>query len=180
MSDTYKIITEIEPNKYGEYVNQYSPNLARVIRVRGQQVSGNLVSEILFIIEQGRQNGQSSEGILQNIRNQIKPGGRLYSQVEGAIKRSHSAFVYQSSGYGQESVRQKTVTPDTKMKWVINSFNTCPDCLVRNGLVKTYREWLALGMPKSGFSVCGNNCKCDLIPIGNYPDGLEELALKSD
>lgn len=177
MSDTYKIIAEVTPTKYGEYVNTFAPELSRVIRVKGSQVSGNLIGEILFIIEQGRINGQTSEGIKENLRRQLLPGGRLSSMVEASLKRSHSTFVYQSSGFGQESIRKQAINPKTKLKWVINSFNTCPDCLVRNGRIETYEMWLKLGMPKSGFSVCGNNCKCDLIPVGNYPDGLTELLV---
>jgi len=40
----------------------------------------------------------------------------------------------------------------------------CPDCLARANEVRTREEWDDVGGPQSGFSVCGSNCKCILVP----------------
>lgn len=50
--------------------------------------------------------------------------------------------------------------------WEAQSGNPCPDCIVRDGQVKTLEEWDMYGHPKSGFSICGNNCKCHLVDLG--------------
>lgn len=45
--------------------------------------------------------------------------------------------------------------------------DTCPDCTPRNGRVETLEIWELLGGPKSGFSVCGVDCTCRLVPVND-------------
>ena len=57
----------------------------------------------------------------------------------------------------------------TKIKlfrWVTVSGDPCPQCLSRQGKLLTMRGWQAAGFPKSGFSVCDDNCKCIIVPAG--------------
>ncbi len=51
---------------------------------------------------------------------------------------------------------------NTMMTWVIESGNPCPDCIDRNGQVKTFQEWVGLGLPREGATICGAYCKCEL------------------
>jgi hypothetical protein len=51
-------------------------------------------------------------------------------------------------------------------RWVTVSGNPCPQCDGRQGDVLTMAGWIAAGLPKSGFSVCMDNCKCVLLPEG--------------
>lgn len=51
------------------------------------------------------------------------------------------------------------------MRWVVTSGNPCPDCLGRSGQVHSYAYWQTAGTPKSGWSVCGSKCRCQLVPL---------------
>ena len=53
---------------------------------------------------------------------------------------------------------------DTKYRWVAVLVNTCPDCLERHNKVRLWADWEADGLPRTGATVCKENCKCVLIP----------------
>ena len=53
----------------------------------------------------------------------------------------------------------------TRLKWVTVSKKPCPQCAERAGRVELKEYWEAIGYPRSGFSVCGPNCKCHLVPF---------------
>lgn len=55
---------------------------------------------------------------------------------------------------------------NTLLMWVgEDDERTCPDCLPRinSEEVKTLKEWESIGTPRSGWSVCGEHCRCDLV-----------------
>lgn len=39
-------------------------------------------------------------------------------------------------------------------------------CWARHGVEKTYEEWVKFGLPHSGVTLCGRNCRCMLVPSG--------------
>ena len=49
-------------------------------------------------------------------------------------------------------------------QWIAISVNPCPDCRARAGVIMTLREWMTLGIPGSGRTICGRYCLCKLIP----------------
>jgi hypothetical protein len=53
--------------------------------------------------------------------------------------------------------------PEKEWTWIVESGKPCPDCGPRAGVKKTWAEWESVGLPQSGFSVCGKNCKCSLV-----------------
>ena len=53
----------------------------------------------------------------------------------------------------------------TRLKWVTVSKKPCPQCAERAGRVELKEYWEAIGYPRSGFSVCGPNRKCHLVPF---------------
>lgn len=60
---------------------------------------------------------------------------------------------------------EKGWTDNTPLQWVgVSDDRTCDDCEPRIGAgeIKTLKEWEAEGVPRSGWSVCGENCRCDL------------------
>jgi len=61
-------------------------------------------------------------------------------------------------------------------RWVTVSGNPCPQCLSRQGELLTLRGWQEAGFPKSGFSVCDDNCKCILVPEGFESPALSDAG----
>ena len=50
--------------------------------------------------------------------------------------------------------------------WVaVGDKNTCPDCIVRAGMpAMLYKDWVSLGLPGAGLTVCRDRCRCFLMP----------------
>ena len=72
------------------------------------------------------------------------------------------------AGTGIEQYIDENYTADDEFRWVVSSGgNVCPDCKGRSGQVHTWEYWQYAGTPKSGWSICGNNCRCQLVPIDN-------------
>ena len=45
------------------------------------------------------------------------------------------------------------------------SSDICPDCRPRQGRIETMELWELIGEPRSGFSMCGTDCTCRLVPV---------------
>lgn len=52
---------------------------------------------------------------------------------------------------------------DQLFRWVNTGDRTCADCSDRDERIETLDTWINIGLPKSGFSVCGNRCNCRLV-----------------
>lgn len=81
------------------------------------------------------------------------------------IARLTDGAISDSWGKGMTE-RQAEAPDDTLYTWRTESAKPCPDCLRRNGQRRTLEEWELIGRPRSGFSVCGRNCKCILDSTG--------------
>ena len=69
--------------------------------------------------------------------------------------------IMQGFRVGQDAIYGDSV----RFRWVsVGSPNVCPDCESRIDQVLTWNEWEAEGLPASGFSVCKENCYCQLVP----------------
>jgi hypothetical protein len=53
---------------------------------------------------------------------------------------------------------------EPKFRWQVNSSNPCPTCTRRNGMVKTFEVWEAMGTPKEFATECDGECTCTLEP----------------
>lgn len=49
--------------------------------------------------------------------------------------------------------------------WITAFINSCCDCIVRHGLKGPLSAFNIIGLPRSGFSICGCNCQCQLISL---------------
>jgi hypothetical protein len=90
----------------------------------------------------------------------LRTGGRIFGEFRNAIKatiRGSTMRARDIAEYAKEGV-------DLSYRWAAVMVNTCPDCLERHGEVKTWEEWEAEGMPRTGHTVCKEHCKCMLIP----------------
>lgn len=67
----------------------------------------------------------------------------------------------QGARVGQNNVYGNSL----KFQWVsVGSSKICEDCEARIGQIETWEQWEALGYPATGFSVCKENCYCQLVP----------------
>ena len=105
--------------------------------------------------------GMSDSGIIRTLTEFISTRGRIFGEYSRAIKRGIVYGIMQSFRVGQDSVYGDSV----RMRWVsVGSPNVCKDCEERIDTIDEWNNWESQGLPASGFSVCKENCYCQLIP----------------
>ena len=108
-----------------------------------------------------RNAGISEAAIVNILGNDLAAGGRIFGEFRNTVKRGIVSATMHASRLGQDRVYGDSVA----MQWVsVGSPRICVDCEDRIGLIKSWDEWEALGLPASGFSVCKEFCYCQLIP----------------
>lgn len=104
--------------------------------------------------------GASLESIRSSLLDDLEQGGRIFGEFRNSIKATVNGSVNRLRDdplYAEQGII-------TSYRWVAIMVNTCPDCLERHGQVKTWEEWEADGLPRTGHTVCKANCKCMLVP----------------
>ena len=81
-----------------------------------------------------------------------------------ALGRTVSNTVEEAGGVASRALLEEAGVEE--WQWQTAGVNVCPDCKPRNGDVRTLDQWRLVGLPKSGFSVCGHSCQCTLVPAG--------------
>lgn len=135
-------------------------------------ISGALefnVEQTLFnlhqAIQQMESSGMSRDAIKQTLVRDLQRGGTVFGGFKAGIR---STIQQATNVASQRGAVQTFETAGVKMfRWIVVSDNPCPDCIDRNGTTGTIQFFRDVGMPGSGFSVCGKHCHCRLVPAGS-------------
>jgi hypothetical protein len=104
--------------------------------------------------------GVSLETIRADLLADLEEGGRIFGEFKNALKPTFNGSVNRFRDVGALA----EIGVDTKFRWVAVLINTCPDCLERHNNIATWQQWEAEGLPRTGATVCKDNCKCVLLP----------------
>jgi len=104
--------------------------------------------------------GASLELIKADLLKDLDEGGRIFGEFKNAIQPTFIGSTSRFRDIGEVA----ELGIEKKWRWVAVLVNTCPDCLERHNLDKTYSEWEVEGLPRTGATVCREHCKCVLIP----------------
>ena len=105
--------------------------------------------------------GMSDAGIVRTLESDFLGGGRIFGEYSRSLKRGIVLGIMQGFRVGQDAIYGDSVN----FRWVsVGSPNVCPDCEERIDQVSAWNDWESVGVPASGFSVCKENCYCQLIP----------------
>lgn len=107
--------------------------------------------------------GASEQSIERDLIDDLENGGRIFSEFRNAIRATTNGSIHRSRDTAMFSDEGKTIAQE-QYRWTAVLINTCPDCLDRHGRAQTLAEWEAEGLPRSGVTVCKENCKCVLLP----------------
>lgn len=125
-----------------------------------------LADRLELRIRQMMSAGMSKGAIIAALQRDLRAGGPIFSGFASTFKRHVFPVV---DNFAQGAIVEEN--PDAAVwEWITTSADPCDDCRPRHGLMRRYQEWESLGLPRSGFSVCGENCKCALVPssmVGN-------------
>lgn len=71
------------------------------------------------------------------------------------------------------------VAPPKMYYWVtIGDSRVCPDCVGRGSMEpKEIEEWVSIGLPREGATLCGDNCRCILDSVPDPTDLELEVEL---
>lgn len=105
-------------------------------------------------------NGASRESIKKELLRDLKEGGRIFGEFRSAVKATANGTINRM----RDSAEFSELGFESNYRWVAVLVNTCPDCIERHGLVMTFDEWKLQGLPRTGHTICKENCKCVLLP----------------
>lgn len=135
-----------------------------------------LADKLEIRIRQMMTSGMGAPQIIDVLKRDLRGGGPLFSGFASTFKSQVFPVI---DNVAQGAVIDQN-TDALKWKWITTSYDPCDDCKPRHGQVKTYAEWEKLGLPRSGFSVCGDYCKCVLAPTTQVGASLDEGPVKID
>ncbi len=104
--------------------------------------------------------GTDLEVLRADLLTDLEEGGRIFGEFKNSLQPTFAGSVSRFRDVGE--LAQLGLLG--KWRWSAVLVNTCPDCIERHNQVKTWNEWEAEGLPRTGATVCEFNCKCVLIP----------------
>lgn len=121
--------------------------------------------------------GMSSSAIRQTLMDDLDIAGPLFggfrSKIRGSIK---NGIEYSSNGSSNGRFIEAGIK---RFQWVsIGDGKVCPDCEEKHGEEGTMEFFELLGLPASGFSICGPNCRCILVPASYKGENLDRPLVK--
>ena len=136
-----------------------------IIGAQAESIINRLLDEVktrlTMMIEGG---GMTEAAAIAVLEEDLRTGGRTF----GAYKNGMRNIVANAArGATNEAIIDRYRETGIELfRWVTVSGNPCPQCDDRQGEVETLKFWQDAGFPKSGFSVCQDNCKCVILPVG--------------
>lgn len=107
-------------------------------------------------IAQGVTPGNIEAELIDDLEN----GGKMFNEFRNSVKATAHGNMMRIS----DAAITAENGVDVQYRWVAVFVNTCPDCIDLHGTVMSWDDWEAEGMPRSGNTVCGDNCQCMLLP----------------
>jgi hypothetical protein len=95
--------------------------------------------------------GQETIGISVSIEAMVNDAVNMYRQSLAEGAQAGVADVQRRKGAEKE------------WTWKTESNRPCPDCAARSGQTHSYEYWESIGLPKSGLTICGGYCLCNLV-----------------
>ena len=137
------------------------------------------IAELQHEVKVLRIGGMSDQAIFASLMNDAQTGGPVFGKFENSIKRTLFGSVQQASIKGELLTYQDAGLDVTELQWVTFSKKPCPDCDGRDGRVESPGRWQDVGLPGTGWSLCGHSCNCRFMAAElNVPTGIGILTPK--
>ena len=121
-------------------------------------------------VTQLRANGIEDATIEERLTKDTEEGGKIFGFLRNSIKAAVVLGIAQSARFGQ----YEEFDMNQEFTWVtVSGHRICSDCEERAGTVLPFSDWEAIGLPGSGWSLCGSYCYCILDPTGNVTNTIQ-------
>ena len=156
MAEDYENIKKAREN-----LTEEDENILLWAALGATAASDIFVTRIESEIRRLRQANVGDKEIIRIISADLSTRGRIFGEFANNIRRGIISGIMQGARVGQDEVYGNRM----RFRWVsVGSTRVCVDCEARVGQVETWEEWQSLGLPATGFSVCKENCYCQLVP----------------
>ena len=121
--------------------------------------------------------GMTDNAIKETLLRDLKEGGILFGTFRNKMKNTvKSAVEFSANGSANGAFTKAGVQ---EFQWVsVGGDKSCPDCVEKHGETGTMEFFELLGLPGSGFSLCGTNCDCELLPIDYNDENFDKPLIK--
>lgn len=121
-------------------------------------------------VTQLRASGISDEIIQERLAKDMEESGKIFGSLKNSIKAAVVLGIAQAARFGQ----YEEFDMEQEFTWVtVSGHRICSDCEERAGETLPFSEWESLGLPGSGWSLCGSFCYCVLDPTGTVSSKIE-------
>lgn len=112
-------------------------------------------------VETARSQGQPIEFIRETLIKDLQEGGRIFGEFRNSIRATANGTINRLRDTGEFS----EFGIEKQFRWAAVLVKTCPDCIERHNMEpRSWEEWEEMGLPRTGATVCKENCRCMLIP----------------
>ena len=120
------------------------------------------VAQIELLVNNLTLSGATTAQILLILQEDITTSGRIFGTFANGMTTATNLGI---TGAAQIAEMLTYINAGyDRYRWITVSKNPCPQCRRRSGRIESKDAWEGLGYPRSGFSICGPNCKCHLEP----------------
>ena len=129
------------------------------------------------LIVQMRASGATEQIIRQTIIADLQGAGRIFGMFKNGVKNNMKDAVLSAGNLATQTAYRNAGIQE--FKWITVSSNPCPDCEERHGEIADMEYFETIGLPKSGFSVCGPHCQCQLVPSAYKGKGIDKPIIRN-
>ena len=121
-------------------------------------------------VTQLKANGIGDQTIEEQLSKDMEEGGKIFGLLKNSIKAAVVLGIAQAARFGQ----YEEYDMEQEFTWVtVSGHRICADCEGRAGTTLPFSDWESIGLPGSGWSVCGSFCYCVLDPTGSVSNTIQ-------
>ena len=148
-----------------------------IVGTQLSNVAAQTTLDIQGIVTSMQASGMSNSAIKDTLMADLTGGGRLFGNYRNQVKNTVKTGIGMAGNNASRSTFTKAGVE--QFQWVsVGDGKVCPDCEPRHGEVEELKYWELIGLPQSGFSVCQQNCRCQLVPESYKGENLDKPLIR--
>ena len=140
-------------------------------------VAAQTTLDLQGLITSMQVSGMSNTAIKASLMADLTGGGRIFGNYRNQVKNTVKSGVSMAGSNASKDIFTKAGVE--KFRWqTVQGDTVCPDCEPRHGQIESMKVWEMIGTPQSGFSVCQQNCQCQLIAADYKGENLDKPLVR--